>query len=93
LQHCPPSRPPDHGKQERRLYRYILPTDYIIWNEKVAEAILDSNSKTGSNSSMNYVIWTSGDFSTQATTKLQKADWTLHPKTTGKLMEKNRKAL
>lgn len=66
----------------------LLPSDHIIWSKRVAEAIVDIKNEQGNNDSKSYEIWTSGDFSLQATAMLKQQGWELHPKAKEKLLGK-----
>ncbi|WP_163339314.1 hypothetical protein [Desulfopila sp. IMCC35008] len=62
----------------------LLPSDHIIWSEKVADAIDDIKNN---NVSTTCELWTFGDFSLQATEMLKERGWKLYPKATTKLLK------
>ena len=63
--------------------RLSLPTDYIIWSKRVAEAltsIIEEAKGTG------LELWISGSLSKKATTELKNQGWKIHTKANSQLL-------
>ncbi len=64
----------------------ILPSDHIIWSEKVADVAGSLVEKAKISKGTGLEIWTLGDFSTVARSKLEKMGWKLHTKVRSQLL-------
>ncbi len=53
----------------------LLPTDYIIWDKRVAEAVTSASSEAKESG---VELWVIGSLSKQATTELKKQGWRVH---------------
>lgn len=62
----------------------LLPTDYVIWNQTVADAA-DSLADSLKSENADVEIWTLGEFSQRAQTELQARGWKIHTDVEGKL--------
>jgi len=64
----------------------ILPSDHIIWSEKVAGLTGSLMEKAKISKGMGLEFWVSGDFSTMARSKLEGMGWKVHTKVRSKLL-------
>lgn len=64
----------------------LLPTDHIIWSEKVADVAEDLTDKTAKSVKPTAEIWVLGDFSSKAKGELENLGWQLHPKSYRRLV-------
>lgn len=56
----------------------VLPTDYLIWSERVVGAITEISERTPEAGSGNKELWVLGDLSKKAHEEFKKADWKVH---------------
>ncbi len=64
----------------------ILPSDHIIWSEKVADITGSLVEKAKISKGAGLEVWVSGDFSTMARNKLDEMGWKVHTKVRSKLI-------
>lgn len=64
----------------------ILPTDHLIWSEKVAGVLTDLDQELGGDSSVSRQLWVLGDLSATAKSEIEKADWKVHTRVRAQLI-------
>lgn len=69
-----------HGIKKDGTLVVTLPTDHVIWSERVAGVVADLTETAGrSGRGTGVEIWTSGDFSKRAREEMKKRGWELYP--------------
>jgi hypothetical protein len=66
-----------------------LPTDYIIWSERVANTANGIAEKLAQSKGSEVEIWTLGDMSTKARSEIEKQGWKIHTRVRPKLIPKS----
>jgi len=66
-----------------------LPTDYIIWSERVANTANIIAEKLAQSKGSEVEIWTLGDMSTKARSEIEKQGWKIHTRVGPKLIPKS----
>jgi len=64
----------------------VLPADYIIWSEKVADLTNSLMERTKSSKGTGLEVWVSGDLSPLARNKFEGMGWKVHTKVRSKLL-------
>jgi len=64
----------------------VLPTDHIIWSEKIADVAITLADETKSAGGAGLEMWVLGDFSQTAQTELEAQGWQLHTKARNQLL-------
>lgn len=68
----------------------LLPSDHIIWSEKVAGLTTSLIEQTKTSKAAGVEIWVMGDFSTMAGSKLKEMGWKVHTKAHSQLVPKGK---
>ncbi|MCP4260664.1 MAG: hypothetical protein GY774_24535 [Planctomycetes bacterium] len=66
----------------------LLPTDYIIWSEKVADVAASLTEKAKQTKGPGVEVWTLGSFSERAKSELQKMGWKIYTDVRSQLIPK-----
>ena len=68
----------------------ILPSDHLIWSEKVADVASFLNGKAKSSAGTELELWSSGDLSTIALKNLEGMGWKVHARAGKKLLPRQK---
>jgi hypothetical protein len=64
----------------------ILPTDHLIWSERVSGALMEISDEPAAAQSAGRELWLIGDLSDLATKEFTAAGWEIHPRTRSQLL-------
>lgn len=64
----------------------ILPTDHLIWSERVASTLMEVSDKPAIAESTGRELWTLGDLSDRAKGEFEKAGWEIHTRARDQLL-------
>lgn len=63
----------------------VMPNDHIIWSQKIADLAGSLVEKSKTSNGPGLEVWSTGDFSTMAHSKLEEMGWKVHTKVRNKL--------
>ena len=66
----------------------VLPTDHLIWSEKVSGVLAEINKELDAGADVNKAIWLLGDLSAMALQEYEKAGWKIHTSVRSQLIPK-----
>ena len=64
----------------------VLPTDHLIWSERVAGVLTDLDQELGSDASVTRELWLLGDLSATVQREIENANWKVHTRVRPKLI-------
>ena len=64
----------------------VLPTDHLIWSERVAGVLTDLDQELGSDASVTRELWLLGDLSATVQREIESANWKVYTRVRPKLI-------